>query len=58
MTPFFKDDETGGDRLAAEELARELLQGVTISSGDIVRLSLALPFRGALNGPQLSRPFS
>ncbi|OLQ11936.1 hypothetical protein AK812_SmicGene4145 [Symbiodinium microadriaticum] len=46
VTPFFKDDETGGDRLAAEELARELLQGVTISSGDIVRLSLALPFRG------------
>ncbi|CAE7236604.1 unnamed protein product, partial [Symbiodinium microadriaticum] len=27
VTPFFKDDETGGERLAAEELARELLQG-------------------------------
>ena len=43
VTPSFKDDETGGERLAAEELARELLQGETISSGDIVRLSMALP---------------
>ncbi|OLP75775.1 hypothetical protein AK812_SmicGene44377 [Symbiodinium microadriaticum] len=43
VTPFFKDDETGGERLAAEELARELLQGETISSGDLVRLSMALP---------------
>ena len=41
MTPFFKDDETGGERLAAEELARELLQGETVSSGDVVRLSMA-----------------
>ena len=57
VTPFFKDDETGGERLAAEELARELLQGETISSGDIVRLSLALPSEVPSGAATLKGPF-
>ncbi|CAE7805718.1 unnamed protein product [Symbiodinium sp. CCMP2592] len=41
--PASEDDETGGKRLSAEELADRLLAQPTVTSDDLFRLSLALP---------------
>ena len=54
MNPVFRDDETGGSRYAAEQLASSLLSRSCISPDDLLRLSLALPSEVPARGVDIS----
>ncbi|CAE7502613.1 unnamed protein product [Symbiodinium natans] len=54
MNPVFRDDETGGNRYAAEQLASSLLSRSCVSPDDLLRLSLALPSEVPARGVDIS----